>query len=327
MVFRVDLTADVARERELNIDEAGFEAAMEGQRDRARASSRFGISAKGNLTVKGKKGESVDTKFTGYDGTEAECEIVAIYADGEAVDALAEGEEGAIVLSITPFYAESGGQIGDTGILAEQGRIFRVDDTQKSGNANVHFGAVEQGTFKLGDSVDAIVDADRRQAIVLNHSGTHLMHAALRKVLGEHVTQKGSLVAPDRLRFDFSHYEAVTAEQLQAIEDLVNDEIRANRPADIKLMCYDDAMSSGAMALFGEKYGDEVRVLSFGDFSIELCGGTHVERTGDIGVFKITSEGGVASGVSTYRGGNRQRCTRLDRYQSAATCRCRRIVA
>ncbi|MDX1508497.1 MAG: alanine--tRNA ligase, partial [Woeseiaceae bacterium] len=289
--FPVDLTADFARERGLSVDQPGFEEAMEGQRQKARDASKFGAARGGSLKV------DADTEFTGYDGTEGVCEIVAMYKDGKPVDTIAAGDDAAIVLSTTPFYAESGGQIGDTGILAESGRIFRVDDTQKSGNANVHYGAVEQGEFKVGDKVEAIVDAERRQAIVLNHSGTHLMHAALRKVLGEHVTQKGSLVAPDRLRFDFSHYEPVTPEQLAEIEDLVNDEIRANRAADIRHMSYDDAMNSGAMALFGEKYGDEVRVLAFGDFSIELCGGTHVERTGDIGVFKITSEGGVASGV------------------------------
>ena len=289
--FPVDLTADFARERGLTVDESGFEEAMEGQRQKARDASKFGVAQGGSLKV------DAHTEFTGYEGTDGVCEIVAIYKNGEAAKSIAAGDEGAIVLSTTPFYAESGGQIGDSGILAESGRIFRVDDTQKSGNANVHYGAVEEGEFKVGDNVEAIVDAERRQAIVLNHSGTHLMHAALRKVLGDHVTQKGSLVAPDRLRFDFSHYEPVTPEQLSEIEDLVNDEIRANRAADVRHMSYDDAMNSGAMALFGEKYGDEVRVLSFGDFSIELCGGTHVDRTGDIGVFKITSEGGVASGV------------------------------
>ncbi|MDH5457067.1 MAG: DHHA1 domain-containing protein, partial [Gammaproteobacteria bacterium] len=210
---------------------------------------------------------------------------------------LAEGDDGAVVLAATPFYAESGGQIGDEGILVEDGKLFRVDDTQKSGDANVHFGTVEQGTLKVGDSIEAVVDAERRQAIRLNHTATHLMHAALRNVLGDHVTQKGSLVAPERLRFDFSHYEGVTPEQLQEIEDLVNAEIRKNVAAATKLMTYDDAIASGAMALFGEKYGDKVRVLRLGDFSVELCGGTHVERTGDIGVFKITHEGGVASGV------------------------------
>ena len=202
-----------------------------------------------------------------------------------------------MVLASTPFYAESGGQIGDQGILVDDGKLFRVDDTQKSGDANVHFGTVEQGALKVGDALEAIVDEERRQAIRLNHTATHLMHAALRKVLGDHVSQKGSLVAPDRLRFDFSHYEPVTAEQLAEIEDLVNDEIRKNTPAQTDHMTYDDAIASGAMALFGEKYGDKVRVLRLGDFSVELCGGTHVDRTGDIGVFKITHEGGVASGV------------------------------
>jgi alanyl-tRNA synthetase len=222
---------------------------------------------------------------------------VALFKGGEAVEALQDGDDGAVVLASTPFYAESGGQIGDQGILVDEGKLFRVDDTQKSGEANVHFGAVEQGTLRVGESIEAVVDADRRQAIRLNHTATHLMHAALRKVLGEHVTQKGSLVAPDRLRFDFSHYEPVTAEQLQEIEDLVNAEIRRNTPAETDHMSYDDAIASGAMALFGEKYGDKVRVLCVGDFSVELCGGTHVERTGDIGVFKITHEGGIASGV------------------------------
>ena len=289
--FPVDLTADVARERELSIDTAGFEAAMQGQRDKAKAASKFGAAGGNGLKT------DVKTEFLGYEGTENSCEVAALFKDGEPVDELADGEEGAVVLASTPFYAESGGQIGDTGILVSNGKLFRVDDTQKSGDANVHYGAVEQGSLKVGDAVEAVVDAERRQAIRLNHTATHLMHAALREVLGDHVTQKGSLVAPDRLRFDFSHYEGVTPEQLQAIEDLVNAEIRKNTPAQTDHMTYDDAIESGAMALFGEKYGDKVRVLRVGDFSVELCGGTHVERTGDIGVFKITHEGGVASGV------------------------------
>ena len=289
--FPVDLTADVARERALTIDQAGFEAAMRVQQEKAKASSKFGAVGGGSLKTK------AETDFLGYDATDAVCKIVELYKDGESVEVLNAGEEGAVVLSTTPFYAESGGQIGDTGLLAEEGRLFLVADTQKSGNANVHYGSVEEGEFRVGQKVEAIVDAERRQAIVLNHSATHLMHAALRNVLGDHVTQKGSLVAPDRLRFDFSHYEPVTAEQLAEIERLVNDEVRANRAADVRHMSYDDAIGSGAMALFGEKYGDEVRVLRFGDFSVELCGGTHVDRTGDIGVFRITSEGGVASGV------------------------------
>ena len=220
-----------------------------------------------------------------------------MYKEGESVASLKTGDEGAVILSSTPFYAESGGQTGDKGILVSDGKLFNVADTQKSGKANVHFGTVEQGELRVGDAIEAVVDADRRQSIRLNHTATHLMHAALRQVLGDHVTQKGSLVAPDRLRFDFSHYEGVTTEQIQVVEDLVNEEIRKNIPADTTLMSYDEAIESGAMALFGEKYGDKVRVLRLGDFSVELCGGTHVERTGDIGVFKITSEGGVASGV------------------------------
>ncbi len=289
--FPVDLTADIARERELTVDQAGFESAMEAQRERARAASKFGAAESGGFQT------DVESAFSGYEGTEGTATVEALFRNGTAAEELAAGEDGAVILSSTPFYAESGGQLGDSGILVARGTVFRVDDTKKSGKANVHFGAVEEGGLARGDTVEAIVDADRRQAIRLNHSATHLMHAALRQVLGEHVTQKGSLVAPDRLRFDFSHYEAVTPEQLAAIEELVNDEIRANRPADVRLMTYDDAMQSGAMALFGEKYGDEVRVLRFGDFSVELCGGTHVDRTGDIGVFKISSEGGVAAGI------------------------------
>ena len=289
--FPVDLTADIARERELSVDQKGFEEAMEAQRERARASSKFGVADGDSLKI------DAQTEFLGYGGTEASCEVIALFKDGTAVDQLDDGDEGAVVLASTPFYAESGGQIGDKGILVSDGKLFRVDDTQKSGDANVHFGSVEQGAINVGDSLEAVVDADRRQAIRLNHTATHLMHAALRQVLGDHVTQKGSLVAPDRLRFDFSHYEGVTPEQLQEIEDLVNAEIRKNIAADTGLMTYDDAIESGAMALFGEKYGDKVRVLRLGDFSVELCGGTHVERTGDIGVFKITHEGGVASGV------------------------------
>ena len=289
--FPVDLTADIARERGLTVDEAGFEAAMEKQRDRARAASKFGIAGSNALKT------DTETEFLGYAGTEGTSVVVSLFKDGKPVDTLRAGDDGAVVLSSTPFYAESGGQIGDTGILVEDGKLFRVDDTQKSGKANVHYGSVEQGELNAGDALEAVVDAERRQAIRLNHSATHLMHAALRNVLGDHVAQKGSLVAPDRLRFDFSHYEAVTPLQLQQIEDLVNSEIRSNLPADTNLMSYDDAIASGAIALFGEKYGDKVRVLKLGDFSVELCGGTHVDRTGDIGVFKITHEGGVASGV------------------------------
>ena len=289
--FPVDLTADIARERELTVDQEGFAAAMGQQRDRARAASNF-KSAGGDAFK-----TDAESEFLGYDGTEAGSEIVSLYKDGGPVQTLAAGEEGAVILSATPFYAESGGQIGDTGILVTDGKLFQVGDTQKSGKAIVHFGNVEQGELRVGDKVEAAVDADRRQAIRLNHTATHLVHAALRRVLGDHVTQKGSLVAPDRLRFDFSHYDSVAAEQIREIEDLVNDVIRQNVAAATDEMTYDEAIQSGAMALFGEKYGDKVRVLKLGDFSIELCGGTHVDRTGDIGVFKITSEGGVASGI------------------------------
>jgi len=289
--FPVDLTADIARERELSVDQDGFETAMEQQRDRARAASKFGVAGGDALKT------DAETEFLGYDGTEASCEVVSLYKGSDAANSLAAGEEGAVILSSTPFYAESGGQIGDKGILVSDGKLFHVADTQKSGKANVHFGTVEQGALRVGDRLEAVVDADRRQAIRLNHTATHLMHAALRQVLGDHVAQKGSLVAPERLRFDFSHYEGVTHEQIGEIENLVNAEIRKNLAADTNLMSYDDAIESGAMALFGEKYGDKVRVLRLGDFSVELCGGTHVERTGDIGAFKITSEGGVASGV------------------------------
>jgi alanyl-tRNA synthetase len=289
--FPVDLTADIARERGLSVDQRGFEAAMSGQRDRARAASKFGAAS----------GESISTDaesdFLGYDGTDGSGTVIALYKDGAAVDSLTNGDEGAVVLSATPFYAESGGQVGDAGILADEGKLFNVSDTQKNGKAIVHYGLVEAGELAIGDRVEAIVDAERRQATRLNHSATHLVHAALRSVLGTHVQQKGSLVTPEKLRFDFSHLEAVSAEELQAIEDLVNEQIRSNVAAVTNVMSYDDAIGTGAVALFGEKYGDQVRVLNFAEFSVELCGGTHVDRTGDIGVFKIISEGGVASGV------------------------------
>ena len=290
--FPVDLTADIARERKLTVDQAGFEALMTEQRKMAQAASKFGASDAAAIKTK------IESRFSGYEGIEEASKVVAVYKDGKAVDSLQDGDEGALILESTPFYAASGGQIGDTGSIESKGSSFKVADTQKSSKAIVHYGRMQSGKLSIGDNVTAKVDGERRQAIVLNHSATHLMHAALRKVLGEHVQQKGSLVAPDRLRFDFSHYEPVTAEQLQEIEDLVNEQIRRNTPADLGHMQYDDAVASGAIALFGEKYEDEVRVLNFGDgFSVELCGGTHVSSTGDIGVFKITSEGGVASGV------------------------------
>ncbi|MDH4124469.1 MAG: alanine--tRNA ligase [Gammaproteobacteria bacterium] len=289
--FPLDLTADIARERGLSVDQRGFEQAMSGQRDRARAASKFAASNADSIS------SDAESEFLGYAGTDGASTIVALYQDGAAVDKLAAGDEGAVVLAATPFYAESGGQIGDAGILADAGKLFNVSDTQKSGKAIVHYGLVEAGELCVGDHLEAIVDAERRQATRLNHSATHLMHAALRTVLGAHVQQKGSLVTAEKLRFDFSHLEAVSASELQAIEELVNEQIRSNVAAVTRVMSYDDAIGSGAVALFGEKYGDRVRVLNFGEFSVELCGGTHVERTGDIGLFKIVSEGGVASGV------------------------------
>jgi alanyl-tRNA synthetase len=289
--FPVDLTADIARERGLSVDKAGFDVAMTGQREKAKAASKFSAVCGDEIAT------DAESEFLGYDGTDGSSSIVALFKDGEAVETLGNGDEGAVVLSATPFYAESGGQIGDAGILASDAKIFGVSDTQKSGKAIVHFGLVEEGELHVGDDVEAIVDAERRQATRLNHSATHLMHSALRTVLGDHVQQKGSLVTADKLRFDFSHLEGVSADELQGIEDIVNDQIRFNVTANTDVMSYDDAIESGAVALFGEKYGDKVRVLNFGDFSVELCGGTHVDRTGDIGLFKITSEGGVASGV------------------------------
>ncbi|HKL62811.1 MAG TPA: alanine--tRNA ligase-related protein, partial [Woeseiaceae bacterium] len=287
----VDLTADIARERGLTIDQQGFEAAMEGQRERARAASKFGAAEGEGVVVE------AASSFSGYEQDSGASEVIALVKDGETVTELAAGQRGGVVLASTPFYAESGGQVGDTGVLTSAGSRFRVTDTRKSGSAHVHFGELESGALKVGDTVEAIVDAERRNRTRLNHTATHLLHAALREVLGDHVTQKGSLVAPDRLRFDFSHYDPLTPEELQRIEDLVNGEIRRNVAAETREMTYDDAIGAGAVALFGEKYEDEVRVLRLGDFSMELCGGTHVRRTGDIGLFKITGEGGVAAGV------------------------------
>ncbi len=289
--FPVDLTADIARERDLSVDQAGFDVRMAAQRDRARAASKFGTGKEAAIKT------DLASEFSGYEGTGDTSEVTALYQDGSEIESLAEGDEGAVILRSTPFYAESGGQVGDTGVLTFDNGSFLVSDTQKSGKANVHIGKMQTGKLSKGDKISAQVDGERRHAIVLNHSATHLMHAALRNVLGDHVAQKGSLVAPDRLRFDFSHYEAVTRDQLKEIEDIVNQQIRRNIAADTKLMKYDDAVASGAIALFGEKYDDEVRVLKLGEHSVELCGGTHVSSTGDIGVFKITSEGGVASGI------------------------------
>jgi len=289
--FPVDLTADIARERGLTIDQAGFEAAMEGQRERGRAASRFGVDLRGAGSLE------VESKFCGYDSLQGEGKVTAILKAGAEVKSAAAGDEVQVVLDRTPFYAESGGQVGDVGVLTNADARLRVTDTRKLGDAHLHIGKVESGHLKVGDVMTASVDAVTRQATVLNHSATHLLHAALRKVLGAHVVQKGSLVAPDRLRFDFSHTQPVSPQELDTIEQLVNAEIRRNAVADIRHMRYDAAIKAGAMALFGEKYADEVRVLRFGDFSTELCGGTHVARTGDIGLFRITSEGGIASGI------------------------------
>jgi alanyl-tRNA synthetase len=289
--FPLDLTNDIARERGLTIDEAGFETAMEGQRARARAASKFGVDLRADVKVEGQ------TTFTGYETERGPGRVVEILRDKKAVSELKAGEEGQVVLDATPFYAESGGQVGDRGVLIADEARFVVTDTQKLGKAHVHIGRLESGTLRLGQVVEAEVDHGLRQATRLNHTATHLLHAALRKVLGTHVTQKGSLVSPDRLRFDFSHYSAVTPEELREIERLVNEEIRANAEAETRLMKFDDAVAAGAMALFGEKYDEEVRVLRVGDFSTELCGGTHVSRAGDIGLFRIVSEGGIAAGV------------------------------
>jgi alanyl-tRNA synthetase len=292
--FPLDLTADICRERGVTVDQAGFDAAMDKQRERARAASTF------------KMGEALDyrgakTIFDGYDTLAEEARVVALYRDGSRVESLSTGHAGVVVLDRTPFYAESGGQVGDRGELSKDGAcltLFTVHDTQKiQPEVFGHHGDMKTGELKLGDTIIAKVDAKARARAAWNHSATHLMHAALRKVLGAHVTQKGSLVDPDRTRFDFSHSQPMTDEEIRTVEALVNRAIRANYPVEARLMPYDEAIKSGAMALFGEKYGDEVRVLTMGDFSTELCGGTHVKRTGDIGFFKIVSESGVAAGI------------------------------
>ncbi len=290
--FPVDLTGDIARERDLTIDEAGFEAAMEAQRERARSASQFGLDYNALVKV------DIETRFQGYEGTEGQGTVVALFRDGEPVEVLNEGDKGVVVLNQTPFYAESGGQVGDTGYLSASGLRAEVSDTTKAGNAHLHHVIVQQGTLRAGEEVQATVDAGVRQATALNHSATHLLHAALREVLGDHVQQKGSLVDSQRLRFDFSHYEAIKPEQLRALEDRVNEQIRLNSVVGVEVTDIESAKNKGAMALFGEKYGDQVRVLTMGNgFSVELCGGTHVSRTGDIGLFKITAESGIASGV------------------------------
>ncbi|RNM21207.1 alanine--tRNA ligase [Dickeya undicola] len=289
--FPVDLTADVCRERNLKVDEAGFERAMEAQRQRARDASGFGADYNSLIRV------DESTTFCGYERTEQQSKVVAIYRQGESVQEIQAGDEAVVVLNETPFYGESGGQVGDQGELASSTARFSVADAQKYGQAIGHIGKLAQGSLRVSDKVDAVVDHVRRDRIRLNHSATHLLHAALRQVLGEHVAQKGSLVNDSYLRFDFSHPEAMKPEQIRQVEDIVNTQIRRNLPIDTDVMELDAARAKGAMALFGEKYEENVRVLSMGDFSIELCGGTHARRTGDIGLFRIVSESGTAAGI------------------------------
>ena len=290
--FPVDLTADYARENNLTIDYAGFEAAMSAQRDRARSASSFGSDYSQEIKLEGQ------TEFTGYGQLDDQARIVALYQQGKEVDSLDADQEGIVVLDKTPFYAESGGQIGDRGRIVADGAVFEVVDTQKQGGTLfLHKGRLVSGSFAKGQTCIAQVNATNRKATELNHSATHLLHAALRQILGDHVTQKGSLVNADRLRFDFSHFEPVTNDQINDLEQIVNEQIRLNNLVSATVMAKDDAVKAGAMALFGEKYGDEVRVLKIGEFSTELCGGTHVERAGDIGCFKIISETGVAAGI------------------------------
>lgn len=296
--FPVDLTGDIARERNLTLDEEGFETAMEAQRQRARSASNFKMDLADGVAIDG------TTEFTGYDSLSNDCKVTALLKDGELVSKLEEGDNGAVVLASTPFYGESGGQVGDSGYMFSDVARFEVSDTTKSSDNHLHHGVMTQGGLSVGDTLSVCVDDNVRKATALNHSATHLLHAALRKVLGEHVTQKGSLVDSQKLRFDFSHFEAVTDEQLEAIENMVNDQIRANSLVETTVTDMDHASKLGAMMLFGEKYGDEVRVLSMGDdrFSVELCGGTHVSRTGDIGLMRIVAESGIAAGVRRIEG-------------------------
>ena len=289
--FPADLTNDVARERDFTIDEAGFEAAMEEQRQRAREAGQFGTDYNAVIKIDG------STEFCGYDGTQGTGTVEAMFIEGNEVDSLSAGDKAIIVLDETPFYAEAGGQCGDAGVLKLESGLFKVEDTQKLGNAIAHHGVMAEGVIAKGDKVSALVDAKRRAATSLNHSATHLLHAALRQVLGEHVAQKGSLVRPEGLRFDFSHLEAMTAAEIKEVERLVNQHVRQNHTIETNVMDIESAKAKGAMALFGEKYDDQVRVLSMGDFSTELCGGIHASNTGDIGLFKIISEGGIAAGI------------------------------
>ncbi len=311
--FPADLTADVARERNLDVDMAGFEAAMEEQRSRGRAAASFSASLGQRISV----GSKVD--FLGYEATTGESGIEALFdMEGETVEQLSAGQQGVVVLEQTPFYAESGGQVGDVGTLSAAGVEFRVDDTQISGEQFMHIGEVIEGALESSTRLAADIDVGRRERIKRNHSATHLLHAALRSVLGSHVQQKGSLVNDEKLRFDFSHTQPVTVDELRRIEDMVNEQILLNSPVETALMSYDDALERGAMALFGEKYGDEVRVLSMGgDYSVELCGGTHVARTGDIGLLKVVAETGIAAGVRRIEAVSGQGALALIREQEA----------
>jgi alanyl-tRNA synthetase len=290
--FPLDLTADIARERELTVDIEGFEREMDGQRERARAASQFKSVDLSAVSLEG------TTEFVGYEQQQDDATVIAIIRDGDSVDSLGDQDSGMVVLDRTPFYAESGGQVGDTGVLEIGQKRFIVNDTQKlGGGVIVHVGSLHGEVLQVGDRVVCKVDAEKQNQTALNHSATHLLHAALRQVLGEHVQQKGSLVDPDRLRFDFSHFEPISVDQLREIERLVNAKIRGNEPVETRIMSLEDAKNSGAMALFGEKYDEHVRVLRMGDFSTELCGGIHAKAVGDIGLFKIVSESGIASGV------------------------------
>jgi alanyl-tRNA synthetase len=289
--FPIDLTADIARERGLTLDVAGFEREMEAQRTRARSASQFADGLSDKVNIEG------ETAFCGYDKSQEQAVITSILLDGEHVEQLHQGQQGIIVLDRSTFYAESGGQAGDLGQISSDTANFDVNDTRKQGKAFTHVGLCENGSFKIGDQVTAHIDEHNRMATALNHSATHLLHAALQQILGDHVTQKGSLVNAQRLRFDFSHFESVNEQHLHEVERLVNHQIRLNHRIETNIMALEDAKKSGAMALFGEKYAEDVRVLSMGEFSTELCGGTHAHRTGDIGLLKITSEAGIASGV------------------------------
>jgi alanyl-tRNA synthetase len=289
--FPTDLTRGIARERGLGVDMAGFEREMEGQRERARAASQFAAEYAQRLEI------AARTEFTGYERLAEETHVTALIIGGEQSERMEAGQEGAVVLERTPFYAEAGGQVGDRGVLRTAAALFEVRDTQKRGSVHAHLGVVRLGALRVGDSIRALVDGDARAATARSHSATHLLHSALRRELGNHVTQKGSLVAPDRLRFDFSHPEPMRREQIVAVERLVNQWVVSNIVVETRVMALDEALAHGAMALFGEKYDQRVRVLSMGDYSTELCGGTHVSRTGDVGLFKIVGEGGVAAGI------------------------------